>query len=189
MGDAKNPTPPPDDEWAAPDAWNAGRERFAKEKRDNPPPQRKPPPPPAPPRRGERFIRGGFPPIGRPVPPPPPAPTPREPEREYLDIEFSDETLAHMHALVELYPEEFGTTVSECASRILSRALRDNELVVGLAMVRLGRIVHYLGKDDLTTPCGKSICDDWGQGHFVDLNIPEITCPVCQIKLQEGNQK
>jgi len=191
MGDAKKPTPPPDDSWPAPDAWNALKpdERFAKEKHLNRPPQVKPDPPPAPPRHGEKFFKGGFPPMGKPVPPAPPAPKPpfTVQAREDLMVEFSEETLRDMQILMELYPDEYGTTIEECASILLKKACEDKSIITKIVMDRNGEVVHLHVPAEGSGP--KTVCGeiqaDLAAHHRVTRLVEKATCPHCIITSRE----
>jgi hypothetical protein len=47
--------------------------------------------------------------------------------------EFTEKTMSVMRGLVRIDPGRFGTTVDQCASRLLAEALRDREILVELA--------------------------------------------------------
>lgn len=51
----------------------------------------------------------------------------------FVACEFSEKTMSVMRGLVRMDPNRFGTTVDQCASRLLAGALQDRQLLAGLA--------------------------------------------------------
>ena len=51
----------------------------------------------------------------------------------FVACEFSEKTMSVMRGLVRIDPLRFGTTVDQCASRLLAEALKDKNILAGLA--------------------------------------------------------
>jgi hypothetical protein len=127
-------------------------------------------------RRGLRFFRHGKP------------PSPPVVNTEEILVEFSDETYARLESLVSDYPEDFGTTVEEAASRILAMSLEDREIVQGIVMKHNGSVEHLILRGAKETVCGMQLGATWQPKHFAVEVIERTTCPHCIIKQREGNK-